>query len=61
VRLRTLLALRWVAVGGQSAAVIAAQQVFGLDMPMDALFIAIALSALVNLMACGTCTRRTSG
>jgi two-component system sensor histidine kinase RegB len=51
VRLRTLLTLRWVAVGGQTAAVILGDRFFDLDMPLNALFVAIAVSALVNLIA----------
>ena len=51
VRLRTLLTLRWVAIAGQTLAVIAAEQVFALKMPLDALFVAIAVSVVVNLIA----------
>jgi two-component system sensor histidine kinase RegB len=51
VRLRTLLTLRWVAVAGQTLAVILADRFFDLDMPLNALFVCIALSGLVNLVA----------
>lgn len=51
VRLRTLLTLRWVAVIGQSVAVLMAAHLFDLDLPLDALFFAIALSAMINLVA----------
>ena len=51
VRLRTLLNLRWVAVSGQATAVLAAKHLFGLDLPLDACFIAIAAPIAVNLVA----------
>ena len=51
VRLRTLLTLRWVAVGGQSAAVLAAQHLFGLRLPLEACFVALAAPIAVNLAA----------
>ena len=51
VRLRTLLTLRWVAVSGQAAAVLAAEHLFGLRLPLDACFLAIAAPIAVNLVA----------
>ncbi|TVQ58458.1 MAG: sensor histidine kinase [Rhodobacteraceae bacterium] len=49
VRLRTLLALRWVAVAGQTAAVLAARFGFGLDLPLAACLAVVGASAAVNL------------
>jgi two-component system sensor histidine kinase RegB len=51
VRLRTLLTLRWVAVGGQAAAVLLARHAFGFDLPLDACFVALAAPIVVNLAA----------
>ncbi|MGF1659281.1 MAG: sensor histidine kinase RegB [Rubrimonas sp.] len=49
VRLRTLMTLRWIAVGGQSAAVLVATHGFGLSLPLDLCFLAIAASVALNL------------
>ncbi len=51
VRLRTLLTLRWVAVCGQAGAVLAAEHLFGLSLPLDACFVVIAAPIGVNLVA----------
>ncbi|MGL4238276.1 sensor histidine kinase RegB [Tabrizicola sp.] len=49
VRLRTLILLRWMAIAGQVAAILAASQVYGLDLPLGLCALAIGLSVLVNL------------
>jgi len=51
LRLRTLLLLRWLAVFGQSAAVLVAAFGLGLDLPLALCALAIGASAAVNLVA----------
>lgn len=51
LRMRTLILLRWLAVAGQSAAVLAAWLWLGLDLPLAACAGAIAVAALFNLAA----------
>ncbi len=48
VRLRTLMTLRWVALGGQAAAVLAARFGFGIDLPLGWCLAVIAAPAAVN-------------
>ncbi len=50
LRLRTLNQLRWIAIAGQSAALIAANFYFGLRVPSDAIIATIGLSVGVNLV-----------
>jgi two-component system sensor histidine kinase RegB len=50
VRLRTLIALRWMAIGGQVAAIVVASAGFGLMLPLWHCALAIAASALLNLL-----------
>lgn len=49
VRLRTLVLLRWLAIGGQSAAALFVQLVMGFDVPLGAALAVIATSAWLNL------------
>ncbi len=49
VRLRTFMVARWIAVAGQSAAVMVVQFGFGFDLPLVACLMTIAASAAVNL------------
>ncbi len=49
VRLRTLIGLRWLAVSGQIAAVIAATWIVGLDLRLDLCALAIGLSVAFNI------------
>jgi two-component system sensor histidine kinase RegB len=49
LRLRTLVRLRWIAIAGQSAAVIAVYLVLGYDLPVGLCFALIALSAWLNM------------
>ena len=51
VRLRTLIALRWVAIGGQLAAITVAQRLFNLDLHLGLCFLAIGASVVANLVA----------
>jgi two-component system sensor histidine kinase RegB len=51
LRLRTLILLRWLAVSGQSAAVLVAWLGLGLDLPLALCALAIGASAAVNLVA----------
>jgi two-component system, sensor histidine kinase RegB len=48
VRLRTLILLRWVAIGGQLAAIVVADRVYGLELPLGLCFLAVAVSILAN-------------
>jgi two-component system, sensor histidine kinase RegB len=49
LKLSTLIRLRWMAVGGQSAAILVVGLWFGFPLPMGACFALIALSAWLNL------------
>jgi len=49
LRLRTLVRLRWIAVAGQSIAVLTVFLVFGFDLPLGFCFALIALSAWLNI------------
>ncbi|MFD1914242.1 sensor histidine kinase RegB [Halodurantibacterium flavum] len=51
VRLRTLIVLRWLAVGGQLAALIAGMTVYGLDIDIGLSVVAVAASVVFNLIA----------
>ena len=51
IRLRTLVALRWLAIAGQSAAVIVANLILNVDLRLDLCGLAIAASILFNLLA----------
>lgn len=51
VRLRTLILLRWMAIGGQAAAIIVAQRYFGIDLNLGLCFLAIGAAVTANLTA----------
>ncbi|MEX0283860.1 MAG: sensor histidine kinase RegB [Paracoccaceae bacterium] len=51
IRLRTLILLRWVAVGGQVAAITVAREYFSLSLEIGLCYLAIGISAMVNLVA----------
>ena len=61
--LARLVGLRWVAIAGQFSAVIAAERLGGLDLPMTPLLLIIALLAAFNLFsqAFGDILRRMAG
>ena len=50
VRLRTLVTVRWIAIAGQIAAVLAASQGMGFQLPLVACALLISLSATVNIV-----------
>jgi two-component system sensor histidine kinase RegB len=51
VRLRTLILLRWVAIFGQLAAIIATDKFYGLELPLALCFAAVAVSVLANVFS----------
>ncbi|MGR3540065.1 MAG: ActS/PrrB/RegB family redox-sensitive histidine kinase [Hasllibacter sp.] len=51
IRLRTLVLLRWVAIGGQLAALVVAQEFLGLRLPAGAAFAVVGLSVAANVFA----------
>ncbi len=51
VRLRTLVALRWLAIAGQTGAVFVASRYIGLDLRLDLCGLAIGASVLFNIVA----------
>ena len=51
IRLRTMILLRWVAILGQSAAVLVAVQFYNLRLELDLIIFAIGVSVEVNLGA----------
>ncbi len=51
VRLRTLTLLRWMAIGGQLAAVIVASFVYGMQLPMGWCLLVIGASVMANLIS----------
>ena len=51
VRLRTLVTVRWIAVAGQTSAVLAASQGMGFDLPLVYCALLISASASVNVVA----------
>ena len=51
VRLRTLVVLRWVAISGQSAAVLIADRLLGFQLPLGLCALVISASVWVNLVA----------
>jgi len=51
VRLRTLILLRWMAIAGQLAAILVADRVHGLQLPLGLCYLAVAVSILANLFS----------
>jgi len=51
VRLRTLIVLRWIAIVGQLAAIIVAQQWFNLNLDLGLCLVAVGASVIANLIA----------
>ncbi|MCB5199187.1 ActS/PrrB/RegB family redox-sensitive histidine kinase [Loktanella sp. TSTF-M6] len=49
VRLRTLLTLRWAAVGGQVVAILVAVQLYGLTLPLTPVISTICVAAIANI------------
>ena len=50
LRLRTLITLRWLAVVGQIAALVVAQQLFQISLPSGLCYLAVGLAVIVNLL-----------
>lgn len=50
VRLRTLILLRWMAIAGQVAAILAASQAYDLQLPLGLCALAVGISVLANLL-----------
>lgn len=51
VRLRTLIVLRWMAIGGQLAAITAADQIYGIILPLGLCYMAVGASVIANLVS----------
>lgn len=51
VRLRTLILLRWMAIGGQLAAITAADQIYGINLPLGLCYMALGASVIANLVS----------
>ncbi|NJS39960.1 MAG: ActS/PrrB/RegB family redox-sensitive histidine kinase [Rhodobacteraceae bacterium] len=51
IRLRTLIQLRWTAIGGQLAAILAVDQLYGMQLPLVLCYMAVAASVLANLFS----------
>ncbi len=51
VRLRTLILLRWLAIGGQLAAITVADRTFGLQLPLGLCYLAVGAAIIANLVA----------
>lgn len=51
VRLRTLILLRWMAIGGQLAAISVADWVYGVSLPLGLCYMAVGASVIANLIS----------
>jgi two-component system sensor histidine kinase RegB len=51
VRLRTLILLRWMAITGQIAAILVADHVYGLELPVGLCYMAVGASVIANLIS----------
>ena len=51
VRLRTLIVLRWMAIAGQLAAIIVADRVYGLMLPLGLSYLAVGVAIVANLFS----------
>jgi len=51
VRLRTLILLRWMAIAGQLAAILVADRIYGLQLPLGLCYMAVGASVLANLFS----------
>ncbi len=51
VRLRTLILLRWMAIAGQLAAITAADQIYGISLPLGLCYMAVGASVIANLIS----------
>jgi two-component system sensor histidine kinase RegB len=51
VRLRTLIVLRWMAIGGQIAAIAVADRVYGMQLPLGLCYLAVGVAIVANLFS----------
>lgn len=51
VRLRTLILLRWMAIAGQLSAIIVADRVYGMQLPLGLCYLAVGASVVANLLS----------
>ncbi|MBM9596258.1 sensor histidine kinase RegB [Roseitranquillus sediminis] len=51
IRLRTLVVLRWIAIGGQLTAIVVARRLFELELALGLCFLAVGISVVMNLVA----------
>lgn len=51
IRLRTLILLRWLAIAGQLAAIIVADRVFHVQLPLGLCYLAVGVAVIANLVA----------
>ena len=51
IRLRTLILLRWMAIGGQLCAIFVADRVYGMQLPLGLCYLAVAAAIAANLYA----------
>ncbi len=51
VRLRTLIFLRWLAIGGQLAAITVADRMLGMELPLGLCYLAVGASIIANLVS----------
>ena len=51
IRLRTLVVLRWIAIGGQLTAIAVARQLFDLQLNLGLCYVAVGISVISNLVA----------
>lgn len=51
VRLRTLILLRWMAITGQIAAILVADHVYGIELPVGLCYMAVGASVIANLIS----------
>ncbi len=51
LRLRTLILLRWMAIGGQLAAITVADRQFGMQLPLGACYFAVGAAIIANLVS----------
>ncbi len=51
VRLRTLILLRWMAIAGQLAAIIVADRLYGIQLPLGLCYMAVGASIIANLIS----------
>lgn len=51
LRLRTLILLRWMAIGGQTAALLVAERYYGLQLPLGLCYLAVGSAVIANLVS----------